>query len=303
MPELEKSLFDIDYTIVDFETTGSLPPRDRIIEVGAVLFHGGKILDSFSTFVYPERYIPPFITYLTGITFEMVKDAPPPALILPKLMGFIKDRVFVAHNAKFDLNFLNYELERFKMPPFEGEILCTLNLARRILRLPKRGLDSLAEYFGIEIYKRHRAIYDAEATALILNKLLKLLAKEGIFTWGDLQRKIYGFYNVPKSFLKLKSIADVTPHNPGVVIFLDENSNVLYLTKSVDLKAKISGYFFFQESISEAKKELFSRTISLQYITTNTVWEAKILEQELLGILTPQFNRSHKRTKMKSFSS
>jgi DNA polymerase-3 subunit epsilon len=300
MPELERPLFDIDYTIVDFETTGSLPPRDRIIEVGAVFLHGGEIVDSFSTLVYPEREIPPFITYLTGITFEMVRDAPPSILIMPKLMEFIKDKVFVAHNAKFDLNFLNYELERLEMSPFEGEVICTLNLARRILRLPRRGLDSLAEYFGIEIYKRHRAIYDAEATAIILNKLLKLLAKEGIVTWGDLQRKIYGSYNIPKNFLKLKSIAEVTPHNPGVVIFLDENSNVLYLAKSADLKAKISSYFFFQDSISDTKKQLFSRTVSLQYITTNTVLEAKILEQELLGILSPQFNKHYKRARIRN---
>jgi DNA polymerase-3 subunit epsilon len=289
--ELERPLLDIDYTIIDFETTGSLPPHDRIIEIGAVSLRNGEIVDSFSTFVYPEREIPSFITYLTGITFDMVKDAPSTSIIIPKLIDFIKDSVFVAHNAKFDLTFLNYELDRLDMPPFEGEVLCTLNLARRILKLPRRGLDSLAEYFGIEIYKRHRAIYDAEATALILKRLLNLLAKEGIFTWGDLQKKIYGTYNIPDNFLKLKSITEVTPHTPGIVIFLDEDSNVLYITKSNDLKSKISSYFFFQEFISETKKQLFSRTASLKYIATNTLLEAKILEQELLGLLSPQFNK------------
>ncbi|MGB9682414.1 MAG: exonuclease domain-containing protein [bacterium] len=301
MEELEKPLLDINYTIIDFETTGSLPSYDRIIEVGAISFRNGEIVDSFSTFVYPDREIPPFITYLTGITFDMVKDAPPPSLIMPKLMDFLKDSIFVAHNAKFDLSFLNSELDRLAMPPFEGEVLCTLNLARRLLKLPRRGLDSLAEYFGIEIYKRHRAIYDAEVTALILKRLLNLLAKDGIFTWGDLQKKIYGAYSIPENFLKLKSITKMTPRAPGIVIFLDEDSNVLYLTKSNDLKAKISSYFFFQEFISETKKQLLSRTVSLQYIATSTLLEAKMLEQELLSILSPQFNkRPYKRLRVTS---
>jgi len=293
MVEEKRSILDLEYIIVDFETTGSLAPIDRIIEVGAVLFSRGKIIDYFSSLVHPGRSIPPFITFLTGITPEMLNSAPPSELVIPKLMDLVKDRVFVAHNARFDLTFLNYELERLGLPPYQGDVLCTLNMARRILKLPKRGLDSLAEYFGIEIIHRHRAVYDAEATALILDRMLRILNSEGVFTWEDLQRRLDGSYKVPPNFLKLKYILEEVPHNPGVVLFLDDSGDVLYITKSKDLRNKLSNYFYIQEGISQNRQELLKNTTSLEYIITTTEFEAYLLEKELLQMLEPKFNKPY----------
>lgn len=293
MAEQKRSIWDLEYIIVDFETTGSLAPIDRIIEVGAVLFSRGKIIDYFSSLVHPGRSIPPFITFLTGITPEMLRSAPPSEIVIPKLMDLVKDRVFVAHNARFDLTFLNYELERLGLPQYQGDVLCTLNMARRILKLPKRGLDSLAEYFGIEIIHRHRAVYDAEATALILDRMLRILNSEGIFTWEDLQRRLDGSYKVPPNFLKLKHILEEVPHNPGVVLFLDDSGDVLYITKSKDLKNKLSNYFYIQEGISQNRQELLKNTTSLEYIITTTEFEAYLLEKELLQMLEPKFNKPY----------
>ncbi len=290
-----KSLWDIDYIIVDFETTGSLPSLDSIIEVGAVIFSNGRIVDSFSSFVYPERNIPPFITFLTGITHEMLRSAPQASDVIPKLMKLIDGKVFVAHNAKFDLSFLNSQLEKLGMPQYAGDVLCTLHLARRLLKLPRRGLDSLAEYFGIDIPHRHRALYDAEATALILERLFKLLNNEGIFTWKELQTKLDGEYDIPKNFLKLKPILEYVPHAPGIIIFLDKLGDVLYVTKSKDIKNKISNYFYIQDNAPKNRKDLLISTYSLEYITTNTEFEAYLLEKELLQILEPRFNRIYKK--------
>lgn len=292
----EKSIWDIDYIIVDFETTGSLPSFDSIIEVGAVVFSNGRIVDSFSSLVHTERNIPPFITFLTGITQEMLKSAPSPSEVIPRLLELIEGRVFVAHNARFDLGFLNSQLAKLGMSQYNGDVLCTLQLARRLLKIPRRGLDSLAEYFGIEIPHRHRALYDAEATALILRRLFKLLNNEGIFTWGDLQKKLNGEYDIPKNFLKLKSILEYVPHTPGVIIFLDESGNVIYVTKSKDIKNKISNYFYIQENTSNNRKEILTNTCSLEYIITKTEFEAYLLEKELLQILEPRFNRYKKRS-------
>ncbi|MBC7320838.1 hypothetical protein H5T89_09355 [bacterium] len=293
MTNHERRIWDLEYIVVDFETTGSLASIDRIIEVGAVVFSRGKILDYFSSLVHPGRNIPPFITFLTGITPEMIRSAPPADIVIPKLMSLIEDKIFVAHNARFDLTFLNYELERLGLPQYQGDVLCTLNMARRLLKLPKRGLDSLAEYFGIEITHRHRAVYDAEATALILGKMLRILDSEGIITWGDLQRRLDGSYKVPSNFLKLRYILEEAPHNPGVIIFLDELGNVLYITKSKDLKSKISNYFYVHEGISKNREELLRHTTSLEYIITTTEFEAYLLEKELLQMLEPKFNKPY----------
>lgn len=293
MVNQERSIWDLEYIVVDFETTGSLAFIDRIIEAGAVVFSRGKITDYFSSLIHPGKSIPPFITLLTGITPEMIRSAPPAEVVIPKLMSLIEGKVFVAHNARFDLTFLNYELERLGLPQYQGDVLCTLNMARRLLRLPRRGLDSLAEYFGIEITHRHRAMYDAEATARILGKMLKILDSEGIVTWGDLQRRLDGSYKVPSNFLKLRYIIEEVPHNPGVLIFLDEVGNVLYITKSKDLKSKISNYFYIHEGISKNREELLKHTNSLEYIITTTEFEAYLLEKELLQMLEPRFNKPY----------
>lgn len=290
----ERRIWDLEYIVVDFETTGSLASIDRIIEVGAVVFSRGRILDYFSSLVHPGRTIPPFITFLTGITPEMIRSAPPAEVVIPKLMDLLEGKIFVAHNARFDLTFLNYELERLGLPQYHGDVLCTLNMARRLLKLPKRGLDSLAEYFGIEITHRHRAVYDAEATALILGKMLKILDGEGIITWGDLQRRIDGSYRVPSNFLKLRYILEEAPHNPGVIIFLNELGDVIYITKSRDLKSKISNYFYVHEGISKNREELLRHTTSLEYIITTTEFEAYLLEKELLQMLEPKFNKPYR---------
>ena len=183
---------DLAFLVVDVETTGiSARGGDRITEVAAVLVQGGRVEDAFHSLVNPERAIPRFITELTGISDAMVRDAPCFHEIAGELAQHFAGRVFVAHNARFDWNFLSSEYGRLARAPF-GELaptqLCTVRLARRLLsHLPRRNLDAVAWHYGVDIDGRHRAAGDARATAHVLLGLLRDAERSGIDSWEALE--------------------------------------------------------------------------------------------------------------------
>ncbi len=184
------SLGQEEWVVVDVETTGgSARQGHRITEVAAVCVSGGAIRRTFSTLVNPDRRIPSMITALTGITDEMVREAPRFHQVAPELTAVLRGRVFVAHNAAFDWGFLCSEMERAVGARLEGRQLCTVRLARKLLpQLPSRSLDSLAWYFGLEIESRHRALDDAVATAHVLIRLLDRLQEIEVRDWVEVQR-------------------------------------------------------------------------------------------------------------------
>ena len=182
-------LSGLTWVVVDVETTGGPPPHHRITEIAAVIVRNGEIQEVFETLVNPERSIPPFVSRLTNITWDMVKDAPKFSAIVPDLLEKLEGNVFVAHNAQFDWSFLSHEIQRASGARITGNQLCTVRLARRLLpHLPKRSLDYVANYFGIEITGRHRAAGDAIATAHCLVRLLREAENRGCTTWDDLDR-------------------------------------------------------------------------------------------------------------------
>jgi DNA polymerase-3 subunit epsilon len=180
----------LSYAVVDVETTGtSAVGGDRITEVAVVVMRGGEVERRFSTLVNPERSIPPMITALTHITWEMVRDAPRFGEICDELLGVLDGNVFVAHNAEFDWRFVSAEVARATGRRIEARRLCTVRLARKVLpHLPSRRLDSLAHHYGVEIQDRHRALGDADATARILVRLLREARERDCERWDDLQR-------------------------------------------------------------------------------------------------------------------
>lgn len=188
------SLLDEEFVVVDVETTGGSPQHGhRVTEVAAVRVVGGEVRESFASLVDPCRHIPRMITALTGITDEMVRGAPRFEEIAPELMDVLGGRVFVAHNAAFDWRFVCSELERTTGSTLEGRQLCTVRLARRLLpQLPSRSLDGLAEYFGLEIASRHRALDDAVATARVLVRFIDLLSDRGVTDWAGVQTLLSG---------------------------------------------------------------------------------------------------------------
>jgi DNA polymerase-3 subunit epsilon len=183
-------LDSLSYAVVDVETTGTRAGAgDRITEVAVVVVSGGEVVQRYETLVNPERSIPPMITALTHITWEMVKDAPRFADICGELLDVLAGNVFVAHNAEFDWRFISTEVARATGRRLEARRLCTVRLARKVLpHLPSRRLDSLAHHYGVEIVDRHRALGDADATALILLRLLREAQDRDCVRWDDLQR-------------------------------------------------------------------------------------------------------------------
>lgn len=182
-----RPLATLSYVVVDVETTGTRPWHgDRITEVAAVALRGGEVAEVWETLVNPERSIPPFITSLTQITWDMVKDAPTFRTIAPRLTSVLAGHLFVAHNATFDWGFLSAEMRRATGEHLVGDRLCTVRLARALLpQLRRRSLDSLTHYFGIDNAARHRAAGDAVATAHVLVRLLREAEGRGCVTLED----------------------------------------------------------------------------------------------------------------------
>ena len=182
------SLFECTFAVVDVETTGVRSRTgDRITEIAIVTVSNGVVKLAFDSLINPERYIPPGITAVTGITNEMVKRAPSFAEVSDAVLGALSGRIFVAHNARFDWNFIDAELRRARDLVLSGPRLCTVRLARRlVMGVQSCGLDSLTHFFGWENQARHRAAGDALVTAQLLNRLIQLATERGAQTVDDL---------------------------------------------------------------------------------------------------------------------
>ena len=193
-PRTDRLLAEIEFAVVDVETTGGSPARgDRIVEFASVRMRNGRITGGFETLVNPGLNIPRWITGLTGIDNELVEPAPRFGEIADRVREELSGRVFVAHNVGFDWRFVSEELRMSSSEVLTGERLCTMKLARRAAPgLRRRGLDSLARYYGVEIDGRHRAGGDARATATILARMLDEASRGGIETWSDLESWLAG---------------------------------------------------------------------------------------------------------------
>jgi DNA polymerase III subunit epsilon len=180
----------LSYVVVDVETTGTRPWHDdRITEIAAVIVRDGRVERVWESLINPQRSIPPMITALTSISWAMVKDAPRFGDVCSELLAILEGHVFVAHNAEFDWRFLSSEVRRATGRRLTGRRLCTVRLARRLLpQLRSRRLDALAFHYGIEILGRHRAGGDAQATAEVLLRLMRLARERECASWDDLQR-------------------------------------------------------------------------------------------------------------------
>ena len=175
-------LEELDFVVVDVEATGAKTPPNRIIELGAYRIRQGRIVDKFLTLVDPEIPIPRFVMALTGITNDMVKDAPLFATVAPRWLAFVSEAVLVAHNSAFDTSFLNHEISRvYPGHRMVNSHLCTVRLCRRTVPgLMNYRLDTVADHFSIPILNRHRAGSDALATAEVFLHLLSLLDAQGV---------------------------------------------------------------------------------------------------------------------------
>ena len=175
-------LSESEYVVFDLETTGAKTPPCRITEIGAYRVKNGKIVDEFHTLVNPETPIPIFISQLTGISDAMVKNEPKFREIAAEFLDFIGDSVLVAHNAHFDIRFLNHEIGRiYEDYRVANPHLCTVQLSRKLLpHIENHRLNTVAEYYSVALINHHRASDDARATAHIFINLLDELKTRGI---------------------------------------------------------------------------------------------------------------------------
>jgi DNA polymerase-3 subunit epsilon len=179
---------DCAFAVVDVETTGSLAGRgDRITEIAVIAVRGGQIETVLQQLVNPERPIPRQATAVTRITNDMVRGQPTFAEIADDVFAALAGRVFVAHNVGFDWRFLSSELKRCRGMALEGPRVCTVRLAKKLIPgLKSRSLDSVAQYFGVDIDQRHRAGGDARATAGVFLRLVSLANEAGVTTLREL---------------------------------------------------------------------------------------------------------------------
>lgn len=186
----------LPYAILDLETTGFKPGPAKITEVAIIFYENGKE-ERFETFVNPQCHIPDEITELTHITDEMVKDSPTIEELSPVLYDMLKDKIFVSHNVPFDWSFFEYFFKQCLKIDYKCPSLCTLNLSRRLLRLPSNKLENVAKYFGYSLVDAHRAMNDTDAVRILLLNFFGILKQKGINTYKDLYSSGYLFIDKP----------------------------------------------------------------------------------------------------------
>ena len=186
----ERRLLETDFVVFDLETTGAKAPPCRVIEVGAFRVRNGQFAGEFHTLVNPQMPIPYFVATLTGISDDMVRNAPVFSEIADSLLEFLGDSVLVAHNAPFDMGFLNHEISLvYGEYRLANPCLCTVQLSRKLLpEISNHKLKTLAEHYSVPLINHHRAGDDAKATAEIFVNLLDILCGSGYDDIGSIKR-------------------------------------------------------------------------------------------------------------------
>jgi DNA polymerase III epsilon subunit family exonuclease len=273
------------FVVVDVETTGLTPSTAQICEIGAVKIEVLLQTGSFETFVDPGRPLSPAISALTGIEERDVWGAPRPPEAVRRFLRFAGDAVLVAHNARFDMAFLDREVERLTGRRLAATVIDTVGLARRLVG-GRCSLGSLAYRLGTTVQPCHRALPDAEATGEILLHLIGLAQERGAETVADLcelaatrTRKVHS----------KRSLAFGAPEQPGVYLFRDAHDQVLYVGRARDLRARLRSYFRSarQRPAVEAALGALER---IEWRVLGSELEAGLEELRLLRELRPPGN-------------
>ena len=280
------------YAIVDIETTGSVATQDRITEIAIFKHDGKKIVDQYSTFVNPERSIPPFISKLTGITNEMVKDAPKFFEVAKDIIEFTTDCVFVAHNVNFDYSFIKKEFNYLSYN-YMRKTLCTVRLSRKLLPgHTSYSLGKLSKALNIELPKslRHRAIGDAKATAEIFTLLMNVNEQTNEF---DLFESELSTSILPPN-IDVEIVANL-PQETGVYYFYNKDGDIIYIGKSKNIKNRVTKHFSVDYKSRKAI-DFKNNIYSISYELTGSELVALLLESAEIKKYLPKYNKAQRRT-------
>lgn len=290
--DLGTPLSEVTFCVVDLETTGGSPADSAITEVGACKVVRGEVVGTFQTLVNPGQPVPAFVRLLTGISDELLIEAPDLESVMPSLLEFLRDSVIVAHNARFDTGFINAALARLDYPPLTNRVLDTAILARKILagEVPNHKLSTLAGYLRCAHQPTHRAFADVLATIDVLHHLIERVAGFGVTTLEDLVAM--SSTRIDGTFSKLR-LADDLPHAGGVYRFIGPNGDTLYVGKATDLRARVRSYFYGDPR--RKIRDLLREVDRIEVEVHETMLEAEVAEARAIMRETPPYNRAGKR--------
>jgi DNA polymerase-3 subunit epsilon len=281
-----RDLAGVAFTVVDLETTGGTPGFTKITEIGAVRLEGGREVATFSQLVDPRQAVPPKITDITGITAEMLRGQPTIEEVLPRFLDFSADSVLVAHNARFDLGFLDYELGVLMRRTFPRPTLDTLRLARRLLPPMRCSLAALAERFDTAVKPRHRALDDALATAEILLLLLAMTQEQGVTTLEEVVRLCEP--GARRNYHKIV-LTEPLPTRPGVYIMRDARGHELYIGKADNLRRRARDHFLQRQAYGA--RQALELLDHFDVLETGSEFAALLLEARLIAKHRPPYNQ------------
>ncbi|MBU3656839.1 MAG: ethanolamine utilization protein [Rhodocyclaceae bacterium] len=273
---------------VDLETTGATASQDRITEIGIILVDESGVQE-WSSLVNPETRISGFIESLTGISNEMVAEAPRFCDLASRVYKMLEGRLFVAHNARFDYAFLKQSFLREGID-FSAKTLCTVKLSRRLYPgHPKHNLDTLIERHSLKVSGRHRALADAQLIYQFWEKIQATIPQETI---QEALKVLLGRPSTP-THIDLTMI-DGLPESPGVYLFYGENDLPLYVGKSVNIRQRVMSHF--TADVTSAKEMSLSQQVRrIEHIRTGGEIGALLKEAALVKKLQPTHNRQLRR--------
>ena len=271
---------------VDLETTGGNPAYDRITEIGIVRVQNGELLEEWSSLVNPECPISPYIEAFTGISSEMVADAPLFADVAAAVFEKLRGAVFIAHNARFDHSFLRSEFRKAGLT-YSADALCTVKLSRRLYpEHVRHNLDVVIERHGLHCSARHRALGDARVLWDLWSKLRREIPSD-VFAAAA----AHAVLSHPKLPAQLPpGLADELPESPGVYRFYGEEGELLYIGRSNSLRAKILSQLG-EPRLGSREQKLAAQVRRVDWQQTAGELGALLLESDWVKSQQPRYNR------------
>jgi DNA polymerase-3 subunit epsilon len=278
------------YAIVDIETTGGSSRIEKITEIAIYQHDGEKVTGEFVSLINPERNIPYFITSLTGISNEMVENAPRFYEVAKKIIEFTDGRIFVAHNVRFDYSFIRQEFKALGYN-FKRNILDTVALGRKLIPGHRSySLGNICKELNIEINGRHRAAGDALATVKLLEKLIEKDREINRGLSGLLKNSRISKLNPNLDVSKIESI----PEESGVYYFYNEKGDLIYIGKSRNLQQRIRTHL--SNNTTNRAMEMRDFIADIDWEVTGSELIALLRESSEIKKNKPVYNRAQRRT-------